>query len=74
MITLLLLEDDEWTNLVMNIVVREVEVINEYSIQNDGRSGIEYLKKSRVENKFPNLIFVDLKMPVMDGYTFIEQL
>lgn len=36
---------------------------------NDGKEGLEIVK-----SKFPDLIFLDLKMPVMDGKQFLKQI
>jgi CheY-like chemotaxis protein len=46
---------------------------NQIVIKSDGKDAIEYIQKDCVQwNQFPDLIFLDLKMPGMDGFDFIK--
>lgn len=60
--------DDE-TQIVQLLKVR-LE-INGYDVVafHDGKSGLEYVKETE-----PDLILLDLLMPIMDGYTFVREL
>ena len=50
----------------------EIEGYDVVCVEN-GLQGIEYLKK-HTSNDSPNLIILDLMMPFMNGYEFLEQL
>ena len=40
----------------------------------DGREAIEYLKEiAGMEEMLPDFIFLDLSMPIMDGWEFLEE-
>jgi CheY-like chemotaxis protein len=38
----------------------------------DGREAIDYLKDPRNSNQLPDVLFVDINMPVMNGWEFID--
>jgi YesN/AraC family two-component response regulator len=38
----------------------------------DGREAIDYLKDPRNSNHLPDVLFVDINMPVMNGWEFID--
>lgn len=60
----LIIEDDESIReLLVELLESEGYVV---SAAENGLQGIEFLKK----NSRPDLILMDLMMPVMDGYTF----
>jgi signal transduction histidine kinase/CheY-like chemotaxis protein len=64
---ILLVDDDKGTRKVMkNLVTREGFLVME---ANDGREALQQL-----ENAVADLILLDVMMPGMDGFEFIEQL
>lgn len=64
---ILLVDDDKGTRRVMkNLVTREGFLVME---ANGGREALEQL-----ESAVPDLILLDVMMPEMDGFEFIEQL
>ncbi len=64
---ILLVDDDKGTRKVMkNLVAREGFLVME---ANDGREALD-----KIEKAVPDLILLDVVMPEMDGFEFIEQL
>lgn len=48
-----------------------LEIVNESS---NGRDALNFLKQSDLdESRKPNLIALDLNMPIMDGWDFLEE-
>lgn len=68
---LLIIDDDEIGNMYLGMILSDLPFINEYKFENSGWDGLDYLDLNR-EN-FPDLILVDLNMPEMDGFDFIEK-
>ena len=74
----LLVDDDETTNYLNERLLNEMQVAREIRILQNGKEALEYLTNAYAsplnpEFKRPDLIFLDIKMPVMDGFTFLEE-
>jgi CheY-like chemotaxis protein len=41
-------------------------------IKQNGKDGLKFLEECHREGKLPDIVLVDLKMPVMDGFEFID--
>jgi CheY-like chemotaxis protein len=55
-------------------VIERAEKTAEILTAPDGKAALEILQdRDRQGNSFPDLIFVDLKMPAMDGLEFYEK-
>ena len=70
---LLLLDDDELSNLLIGSIIEDVKAIKSYIIENNGWNALDHLEECDAKNDFPDLMLVDLKMPEMDGFDFIER-
>lgn len=71
-----LIDDDKiYLNLIKKII--ETKALCENLIVfNDGKQSIDYfetLLKSSNKDRIPDIIFLDLNMPVMDGWQFLER-
>lgn len=71
----ILLIDDNLTTIRLNkMVIEKVEDSAEILTATDGRVALNLLQDCEQEGlPFPDLIFVDLKMPAMDGLEFFEK-
>ncbi|TPE42822.1 response regulator [Pontibacter mangrovi] len=72
----LLVDDDETTNYLNERLLREMQVAKEIRALKNGKEALEYLTqigKGKLDNKRPDLIFLDIKMPVMDGFSFLDE-
>ncbi len=70
---LLLIDDDELNNYIVNCILEDTKLANNFNFKTDGENALQYLYKCQATQQFPDLILVDLKMPIMDGFEFIEQ-
>ena len=73
--TVLLVDDDDATNFIHRCVIESTGFVDDVVVVEDGREAIEYLQKNKEQNEpLPNIIFLDLNMPLMDGWEVIDKL
>jgi CheY-like chemotaxis protein len=69
---ILLIDDDKVTNYLHSIVIKDTGVSTHIEIKQNGKDGLQFLEDSHRKGKLPKLVLVDLKMPVMDGFEFVD--
>ncbi|WKX76319.1 response regulator [Zobellia laminariae] len=67
--SIVLLDDNSATNFIHETYLRRVNCVERIHTFTMGIKAIEYLKTLEV---FPELIFVDINMPTMDAWEFME--
>ena len=67
----LLIDDDKISNFINSKVLSRLGFINELHTAVNGKDALIQLQNSYKEGLL-EVIFVDLNMPVMDGFQFIE--
>lgn len=68
---IMLVDDDESTNRFHEIVFNQLDAARKIIIAKNGKVGLEKLL-SKTDIIKPDLIFIDLNMPVMGGFRFLE--
>lgn len=74
---IILVDDDKITNFVHKKIIKRSEIDVFIKVNNSVSQAIGYLKKmnnySEEEYPRPGIIFLDINMPGMDGWDFIEE-
>lgn len=68
----LLIDDDDTTNYINERGLLKNNLVKQVDIVKDGETALEYLKNPK-SNLRLDLILLDIKMPGMDGFTFLEK-
>ena len=68
---LLLIDDDTIYSFVFPELMSQSGKVANFHIENDGLCGLNYLESCG--DHYPDLILVDLKMPVLDGIGFLHE-
>ncbi|MCL4145601.1 UNVERIFIED_CONTAM: hypothetical protein GTU68_028707 [Idotea baltica] len=73
-IDILLVEDDPSDVLLLRKALKESNIFSTLSVARDGLDALNFLKRSsgHEDARRPDLIFLDLNMPRMDGREFLQ--
>ncbi len=75
----LLVDDNEADNYLHTLVLKESGITECIEIALDGEEALDFLINRRKQGEAsgqdlpPQLIFLDINMPVMDGWTFLKE-
>jgi CheY-like chemotaxis protein len=70
---ILLIDDDEPTNFLNRLTLEQAGCAREIHIAQSGQEALEYLRNCGSGTSRPDLIFLDINMPAMDGWEFLER-
>jgi CheY-like chemotaxis protein len=68
--TVLLVDDDNITNFINARLIRKLNIANQVQVSVNGQEALRYL--SGMQKRCPDLIFLDINMPVMNGFEFLQ--
>ncbi len=75
----LLVDDDDATNFINKMVVEKAGIADRIEIVLNGRDALHFLtgqgkfESNGADAEQPALILLDINMPIMDGWEFLEQ-
>lgn len=76
---IMLIDDDEPTNFLSSMIIEEADCAEFIQVADSGEKAINYLLNSQKFNyanpeyPWPALIFLDINMPAMNGWEFLEK-
>ena len=68
---ILLVDDNESDNYFHKLLISEMNLTDNIQVAKNGFEALEYLNNQ--DNILPDLIFLDINMPKMNGWEFIEE-
>jgi CheY-like chemotaxis protein len=71
--SILLIDDDDVTNFLHRSLLSELDLAENIIVKNNGLDGLKYIQSLKNGTPYPDMIMVDLKMPVMDGFEFMQE-
>ena len=69
-----LIDDDEIVQFIGSKVIESTNLVNRIKTFSNGEEAINFLKSnSKNLDLLPEIILLDLNMPIMDGFEFLEK-
>ena len=73
-VNVFVVDDDDIYQFTIKVTLRSIPAVQSTSTFADGAEALEYIVvHQNEEGKLPDIIFLDINMPVMDGFQFMEE-
>ena len=70
----MLVDDNDTDNFISKRIIEITKFASDVIIKNSGKSALEYLDEHKENSdKLPNIIFLDINMPIVDGFVFLYE-
>lgn len=69
----LLIDDNEIDNFINERMITTSHFSEEVIVKNSCDAALEYLQSLQAQENYPEIVFLDLNMPVKDGFAFLEE-
>ena len=70
----LLVDDNEIDNFINERMILSTKFAGEVIVKNSADAAMNYIQDyANEETKLPDVIFLDLNMPIKDGFAFLEE-
>lgn len=71
---MLLIDDNDTDNFISRRVIELTEFAQRVVVKSSGQQALDYLQEhAQSPNDIPDLIFLDINMPIMDGFMFLYE-
>lgn len=69
----MLVDDNEIDNIINEKIIEAASFAETILIYQTGQEALDYLTRHQAEDgKLPEIVFLDINMPIMDGFQFLE--
>jgi CheY-like chemotaxis protein len=68
----LLVDDDPASNFLTQLLLEDMDIVEQISVTTNGKEALDYVKAHCGQNTCPDLILLDINMPLMNGFEFLD--
>ena len=70
----MLIDEDDIDNIINQKIIESNNFSEKIQVHQTGGEALDYLRKhEKTPDSLPDLIFLDINMPIMDGFQFLEE-
>ena len=70
----MLVDDNETDNFISKRIIEITKFAERVTAKKSGKTALDYLKKNdKNKSELPDLIFLDINMPIVDGFVFLYE-
>ena len=70
----MLVDDNDTDNFISKRIIEITKFAKQVEVKNSGKSALDYLAENQNNpENLPNIIFLDINMPVVDGFVFLYE-
>lgn len=70
----MLVDDNDTDNFISKRIIEITQFSKEVIVKNSGKSALDYLNDNKENSeKLPEIIFLDINMPIVDGFVFLYE-
>jgi CheY-like chemotaxis protein len=68
----MLVDDNDTDNFISKRIIEITKFAKRIEVKNSGKSALEYLEREQFNpHNLPDIIFLDINMPIVDGFVFL---
>jgi CheY-like chemotaxis protein len=73
---ILLVDDDSTSNFLTQMILEDLQVTDSIIVKKNGQEALDYINETCQKNSgaCPELIFLDINMPIMDGFELLDEM
>lgn len=70
----MLVDDNDTDNFISRRIIELTHFAQHVEVKNSGKGALEYIAENKDNpDKLPEIIFLDINMPIVDGYVFLYE-
>ena len=70
----MLVDDNDTDNFISKRIIEITNFADDVIVKNSGKSALDYLEENKEDpNTLPEIIFLDINMPIVDGFLFLYE-
>ena len=70
----MLVDDNDTDNFISKRIIEITNFASDVIVKSSGKSALDYLEENKDDaNNLPEIIFLDINMPIVDGFVFLYE-